>query len=185
MIFAMNKLFFQESRDKGGMGMSLETLGAVKGVGEFGGLVLGGLLGGWYISRVGLRRAFWPLVVCMHLPGLLYVWLSFTRPEIVWAYPVAFVEAFGFGAGFAAYFVFLMQVAQRGRFITTHYAIGTGLGAMFIAFATIFAGIVQSVFGYRGVFIAACLFAIPGVLTLLLIPLDSGPSKVASPASGH
>ena len=62
------------------------------------------------------------------LPGLLYVLLAFKQPGIVWAYPVAFVEAFGFGAGFTAYFVFLMQVAQRGRFTTTHYAMGTGLG---------------------------------------------------------
>jgi PAT family beta-lactamase induction signal transducer AmpG len=185
MIFAMNKLFFQDTRIKGGMEISLETLGAVKGVGEVAGLVLGGLLGGWYISRVGLRRAFWPLVICMHLPGLLYIWLAFTQPGLTWAYPVAFVEAFGFGAGFTAYFVFLMQIAQRGRFITTHYAMGTGLGAMFIAFATIFAGIVQSVFGYRGVFIAACLFSIPGVLTLLFIPLDKHQRAVAPRDAGH
>jgi hypothetical protein len=62
---------------------------------------------------------------------------------------------------------------------------GTGLGAMFIAFATIFAGIVQSVFGYRGVFIAACIFAIPGALTLLFIPLDKQASAVAPPSAGH
>jgi PAT family beta-lactamase induction signal transducer AmpG len=185
MIFAMNKLFFLDSRANGGLGISLETLSAVKGIGEVFGLILGGLLGGWYISRVGLRRAFWPLVACMHVPSLLYVLLAFKQPGIIWAYPVAFVEAFGFGAGFAGYFVFLMQVAQRGRFVTTHYAMGTGLGALFIAFATILAGIVQSVFGYRGVFIGACLFTLPGSLTLLFIPLDKSPSPVAPAASGH
>jgi PAT family beta-lactamase induction signal transducer AmpG len=185
MIFAMNKLFFLDTRAKGGMEISLQTLGAVKGMGEVFGLILGGLLGGWYISRVGLRRAFWPLVVCMHLPGLFYIWLAFKQPGLIWAYPVAFIEAFGFGAGFAAYFVFLMQIAQRNRFVTTHYAMGTGLGAMFIAFATIFAGIVQSVFGYKGVFIAACLFTIPGTLTLLFIPLDKNPPTVAPATAGH
>jgi PAT family beta-lactamase induction signal transducer AmpG len=121
----------------------------------------------------------------MHLPNLLYVLLALKQPGIVWAYPVAFIEAFGFGAGFAAYFVFLMQVAQRGRFTTTHYAMGTGLGALFIAFATIFAGIIQSVFGYVGVFIAACLFTIPGTMTLLFIPLDKHQPTVASSAPGH
>src|SRR4051812_4496345 len=70
MIFAMNKLFFMDKFENGGMNISLQTLGKIKGVGEVGGLILGGLLGGWYISVVGLRRAFWPLVICMHLPGL-------------------------------------------------------------------------------------------------------------------
>src|SRR4051794_11701486 len=121
----------------------------------------------------------------MHVPTLLSVWISPRQPGAAWAYPVVFIEAAGYGAGFAGYFVFLMQVAQRGRFVTSHYAIGTGLGALFITFATIFAGIVQSVFGYRGAFIAACLFTIPRTLTLLFIPLDKHPSVVAPPASGH
>ncbi len=185
MIFSMNKLFFLAHRDAGGMGLTLEKLSTAKGFGEVAGLIIGGLVGGWYISKVGLRRSFLPLVICMHLPGLLYVLLAYEQPGVIWTYPVAFVEACGFGAGFAAYFVFLMQVAQRGRYTTAHYAMGTGLGAMFIAFAGILAGIVQSVFGYRGVFIAACLFTIPGTLTLLFIPLDNSQSKVAPPAAGH
>jgi PAT family beta-lactamase induction signal transducer AmpG len=85
---------------------------------------------------------------------------------------VVFIEAFGYGFGFAGYFVYLMFVAQRGKFVTSHYAIGTGLGALFITFAIITAGIIESVFGYLGVFIAACLFTIPGTLILLFIPLD-------------
>jgi PAT family beta-lactamase induction signal transducer AmpG len=186
MIFAMAPLFILDKRELGGMGVALDDLGTIKGIAQVIGLMVGGLAGGWYISRVGLRRAFWPLVVCMHVPNLLYVWAAYTLPGKLALYPVVFFEAVGYGAGFAGYFVFLMQVAQRGKFITTHYAIGTGLGALFITFATILAGIVQSVFGYRGVFIAACIFTIPGTLTLLFIPLDKTPSA-ASPSApaGH
>jgi PAT family beta-lactamase induction signal transducer AmpG len=187
MIFAMAALFILDSRDAGGMGMTLAQLGLVKGLGQPLGLMLGGLLGGWWISRVGLRKAFWPLVICMHTPNLLYVWTAYAQPDPLWLYPVVFIEAFGYGVGFAGYFVFLMQVAQRGRFVTSHYAIGTGLGALFITFATIAAGIVQSVFGYTGVFIAACLMTIPGTLVLLFIPLDNEQSKslAAEAKGGH
>src|SRR5205823_11643560 len=117
----------------------------------------------------------------------LYIWAAYTLPRQGWLYPVVFLEAFGYGVGFAGYFVFLMHVAQRGKFVTSHYAIGTGLGALFIAFATILAGIVQSVFGYKGVFIAACLLTIPGTLTLLFIPLDpsQGRRVPAAPAAAH
>jgi hypothetical protein len=75
--------------------------------------------------------------------------------------------------------------AQRGKFVTSHYAIGTGLGALFITFATILAGIVQSVFGYKGVFIAACLLTIPGALTLLFIPMDEEETKKVKAAGDH
>lgn len=185
MVFAMAKLFILDERSKGGMGATLEQVGAILGVGQVGGLIIGGLLGGWFISRVGLRKAFWPLVVCMHTPNLLYVWIAAAQPAIGWLYPVVFIEAFGYGFGFAGYFVYLMHVAQRGKFVTSHYAIGTGLGALFITFATITAGIVQSVFGYKGVFIAACLFTIPGTLVLLFIPMDNEQTKAqAAEAKG-
>jgi len=177
MIFAMTSLFVLDARDAGGMGMTLGQLGMVKGLGQPIGLMLGGLLGGWWISRVGLRKAFWLLMICLHTPNLLYVWTAYTLPHPNWLYPVVFIDAFGYGVGFAGYFVFLMQVAQRGRFVTSHYAIGTGLGALFITFATIAAGIVQSVFGYTGVFIGACIMTIPGTLVLLFIPLDEEQSR--------
>src|SRR5205814_9307505 len=116
---------------------------------------------------------------------VLYVWMAYRRPDVLWLYPVVFAEAMGYGFGFAGYFVYLMQVAQRGRFVTSHYAIGTGLGALFITFATILAGIVQSVFGYVGVFVAACLFTVPGALTLLFIPLDESHGRGIRAASDH
>jgi PAT family beta-lactamase induction signal transducer AmpG len=96
-----------------------------------------------------------------------------------------FAEAFGYGVGFAGYFVYLMHVAQRGKFVTSHYAIGTGLGALFITLATILAGIVQSVFGYKGVFLAACLLTIPGTLVLLFIPMEEEDTKRVKVAGDH
>ncbi len=186
MIFVASGWFILGKPENGGMGISVEQLGFIKGVAQSFGLIFGGLLGGWWISKVGLRRAFWPLVVCMHVPNVLYIWAAYALPKPGWLYPVVFFEAFGYGVGFAGYFVYLMHVAQRGaRFVTSRYAIGTGLGALFIAFATILAGIVQSVFGYKGVFIAACLFTIPGTLTLLFIPMDEEQTKGIKAAGDH
>ena len=115
MVFAMASLFILDKRMAGGMEVSLQQLGLIQGVGQVGGLITGGLLGGWYISQVGLRRAFFPLVICMHVPNLLYIWAAWTLPRAGWLYPVSFCEAFGYGFGFAGYFVYLMHVAQRGR----------------------------------------------------------------------
>ena len=198
MIFVMVPLFMLDTVAAGGLGISLEGLGLIKGAGQVAGLIAGGLIGGWWIAKVGLRRAFWPIVVCLHVPNLLYVWTAFdqglARMDLQvggltissWPlYPIVFVEAAGYGVGFAAYFVYLMFVAQRGKYVTSHYAIGTGLGAFFITMATITAGIVHQVWGYKGVFIAACILTIPGVLTLLFIPLeDDDTRRVTSEAGG-
>ena len=187
MILKIVPLFFLDKPELGGMGLPVAEVGKIYGFGLPAGLIFGGLAGGAMIARIGLRRAFWPLVVCMHTPNLLYVLVAWVRPENhLWLYPVAFLEAFGYGFGFAGYFVYLMYVAQRRpEFRTSHYAIGTGLGALFITFAGILSGILQQAFGYLGFFIAACLFTIPGTLTLLFIPMDEEETKKVKAAGDH
>jgi PAT family beta-lactamase induction signal transducer AmpG len=187
MILKIVPLFFLGKWEEGGMALGVAEMGKIYGISLPAGLIFGGLAGGAVIAKVGLRRAFWPLVVCMHTPNLLYVLVAWERPaNHLWLYPVAFIEAFGYGFGFAGYFVYLMYVAQRRpEFRTSHYAIGTGLGALFITFAGILSGILQQAFGYLGFFIAACLFTIPGTLTLLFIPMDDAETKKVKAASDH
>jgi PAT family beta-lactamase induction signal transducer AmpG len=85
---------------------------------------------------------------------------------------VDFVDQFGYGLGYAAYAVYLMRVAQRGNHRTAHFAIGTGLGATFIALSGIIGGQILASTNYKTTFMYALLFAIPGLLTLAFIPHD-------------
>lgn len=187
MILKIVPLFFLGKTEDGGMGLGVEEVGKIYGFSLPLGLIFGGLLGGALIAKIGLRRAFWPLVICMHVPNLLYVLVAYQPPaNHLWLYPVAFTEAFGYGFGFAGYFVYLMYVAQRRpEFRTSHYAIGTGLGALFITFAGILSGILQQAFGFFGFFVAACLLTIPGTLTLLFIPMDEEETKKVKAAGDH
>ncbi len=187
MILKVVPLFFLDKWEAGGMALGIGEVGKIYGFGLPIGLIFGGLAGGAIIAKAGLRKAFWPLVICMHVPNLLYVLVAWNRPENhLWLYPVAIIEAFGYGFGFAGYFVYLMYVAQRRpEFRTSHYAIGTGLGALFITFAGILSGILQQTFGYFGFFVAACLFTIPGTLTLLIIPMDEEQTKKVKAEAGH
>jgi len=183
MVGRISPLFYQDPTSKGGLALSVEQIGIVNGIMGVVGIILGGIAGGVVVSRLGLRKAFWPLALAMHVPNLMYVWAAKALPtlpagaafhQVVFS-PIsiiAFVDQFGYGFGFAAYMVYLMWVAQRGKFQTSHYAIGTGLGALCIAVAGVMSGVLQRDLGYFNFFVTVIFFSLPGMLMLLLIPLD-------------
>lgn len=185
MVSKMSPLFLKDSVQNGGLAIANDQLGVIKGYFGVAGIVCGGLCGAWVVSKLGLRKSFVPLAVAMHLPNILYLLLATVSVPLAvvnlgsyFGYVpftlvgVDFVDQFGYGFGFAAYMVYLMQVAQRGKYTTAHFAICTGAGALCIAVAGILSGIIQSNFGYPTFFVSVLILSIPGVLTLLFIPLD-------------
>lgn len=190
MVGRITPLFLKEGLDKGGLALPNEQIGVVSSfVGVFA-IIVGGILGGIVVSKVGLRKAFWPLALAMHVPNLLYLWASFgTMPMTVvdLDYPgplnltigaITFIDQMGYGFGYAAYMVYLMWVAQRGNYRTAHYAIGTGLGALFIAMSGVIGGVVLDNFKFTGVFIAVLLGSIPGLISILIVPLDDSHKQI-------
>jgi PAT family beta-lactamase induction signal transducer AmpG len=185
MVTRWLALFFKDSPAVGGLGISTAQYGLINGFAGVWGIIVGGLIGGVVVARLGLRRSFWPLAICMHAPNLLYLWIAFAYKHyddpnhwqnlpflLDWPlYIAVFIHEFAYGFGFAAYFVFLMDVAQRGNFKTSHYAIGTGLGALCGTLAGITCGILLASMSYVGFFIAVCILSVPGLMCLLLIPL--------------
>ena len=151
------------------MGYSKEVVGLIDGVFGVSGIIVGGIVGGILVSKLGIRRSIWPLMAIMHLPNLLYVFAAAARPPDAVVYGIPFVEQFGYGVGFAAYMVVLQRIAQRGRFPTAHFAIGTGLGGLIIGVAGIVSGILQANFGWTTLFTVAVLVAVPGVLSIFLV----------------
>ena len=75
--------FLLDPRSAGGLGLRTQDVGIAYGTVGVIALTLGGLLGGWVISRGGLRRLLWPLMICMHAPNTLFVWLAAAQPESV------------------------------------------------------------------------------------------------------
>ena len=181
MVAKMSPLFLKDLPSAGGIGLDNEKLGFIKGAVGVAGIVIGGLLGGWTIGRIGLKKALWPLALVMHAPIALYLWASLARPApigsgLVTLGIVDFVDQFGYGFGFAGYYVILFRIAQRGSFVTSHYAIGTGLGATFIALAGIASGILQKQFGYPGFFVSALVLTIPGMMSMFFVPIGDDPA---------
>lgn len=172
MLSKMSGLFLLDPRSVGGLGLETIEVGAIIGNVGVISLVAGGLLGGIAISKFGLRPLLWPMVLFMNLPNLLYIWAAHAQPGPGSVYGIIAVDQFGYGFGLASYMVYVMYVCQSSRYQTTHYAIATAMMALGAMVAGIVSGYLQQYLGYFWFFVAVCIFTIPGMVLLQMIPLD-------------
>ncbi|HLZ18769.1 MAG TPA: MFS transporter, partial [Smithellaceae bacterium] len=73
--------FLLDAREKGGLGLSTAEVGWIYGTVGVVALMLGGLLGGYVIYRNGLKFWLWPMVIIMHIPDVIFVYLSHAQPD--------------------------------------------------------------------------------------------------------
>ncbi len=158
-LIKMINPFLVATREAGGLGLNTETVGLVYGTIGVLFLMLGGILGGIYASRVGLKKSMWWMAACMTLPCLSFVYLSIWQPENLWFISGALaIEQFGYGFGFTAYMLYMMYFSE-GEFKTAHYAICTAFMALSMMIPGAVAGYLQEALGYINFFwmvIACC-----------------------------
>ena len=158
-LIKMINPFLVASNEVGGLGLATEQVGIVYGTIGILFLTLGGILGGWFASKVGLKKSMWWMAACMTLPCLTFVYLSMALPTSLVAISIALaIEQFGYGFGFTAYMLFMIYFSE-GEFKTAHYAICTAFMALSMMIPGMFAGYIQEALGYVGFFwmvIACC-----------------------------
>jgi PAT family beta-lactamase induction signal transducer AmpG len=171
--------FLLDPRTAGGLGLKTQEVGIAYGTVGVTALVMGGLLGGWVTSRVGLGRVLWPLMICMHLPNLVFVALAVWQPTFLPLVSAAIaLEQFGYGFGFTAYLVYMLMVAggPDGSNVhkTAHYALCTGFMALGMMVPGMWAGWLQARLGYVHFFAWACIATLPSFAAAALIRIDPG-----------
>lgn len=169
MLLKLVSPFLLDKPADGGLGLTTSQVGIVYGTVGISALVLGGVIGGWLISRYGLRRCIWPLVISMHLPDLFFIYMAWAQPSYAMVYPLVALEQFGYGMGFTVFTVYLMYSAE-GKYKTSHYAISTGIMAIGMMLPGFISGWVQQKVGYTLFFVIVCLLTIPGMLTIPFLP---------------
>ena len=136
----------------GGLELSTDTVGLLYGTIGVICLLLGGILGGVYISRRGLKRSIWLMAAALTLPSFVYCYLSMAQPESLWLIGLAVsFEQFGYGFGFTAYMMYMMYFSE-GRYKTAHYAICTAFMALSMMIPGFVAGAIELSVGYSAFF---------------------------------
>lgn len=145
----------------GGLGLATDMVGLLYGTIGVAFLLLGGILGGIYISKRGLKKSLWVMAACMTLPCFTFVYLSTALPTNEWIIGAAIsIEQFGYGFGFTAYMLYMMFFSE-GEFKTSHYAICTAFMALSMMLPGFVAGKIEMALGYKGFFwlVMACCIA--------------------------
>ena len=153
--------FLVHSLEEGGLGLSTELVGTVYGVFGVIALLLGGILGGVYSSRVGLKKSLWVMAGFMTLPCLTFVYLAMAQPSNVVIITISLcIEQFGYGFGFTAYMLYMMYFSE-GEYKTSHYAVCTAFMALSMMLPGFVAGYIQEAIGYVWFFwlVMICCFA--------------------------
>lgn len=152
--FALKLLpaFLVDPVSEGGMGLSTVDFGLINNTVGVVGIVLGGILGGVFISRRGLRRSLWPMAASLALPCVVYLYMAIVQAVPLWAVGVCvFIEQFGYGFGFTAYSLYMIYISE-GEFKTSHYSLCTAFMAASMMLPGLVAGMLQEAMGYAWYF---------------------------------
>jgi PAT family beta-lactamase induction signal transducer AmpG len=155
-----------------GLGLSNEVLGDLNGTVGTAAFMIASLLGGWFVSKAGLKRSTL-LILCLalNIPNLTFVYLSQTRPDSVTIIgTIIFIEKFGWGFGAVGHMLYMMQQIAPGKFRTAHYAFATAFLGFCMMTTGIVAGNVQDSVGFNTFFWFVMIGAIPSLLATFFAP---------------
>jgi PAT family beta-lactamase induction signal transducer AmpG len=174
LMLKMAPAFLLDSPAKGGLGLQTQQYGLIYGTIGLITFLLGGLLGGWLVSKHGLKKCLLPTAVIQNLAILLYWGLAILKPGLAAIAITNSVEQFVYGLGTAAYIIFLLDTVKE-EYKASHYAIATALMAFGLLVPGFLSGYLADWLGYQSFFLVSFLCSIPGIISILYLPLDSPP----------
>jgi PAT family beta-lactamase induction signal transducer AmpG len=164
-------LFLIDSRANGGLGLTNQALGDINGTFGTGAYMIGSLLGGVYVSKIGLKKTLLPLCLCLNVPNVVYLYFSLAYPSSFALIAVALsVEKFFWGMGVVGLSIYMMQQIAPGPYRTAHYTFASALMGLNMMLTGMVSGKLGEWLGYRSFFIAVLLMAIPSILVTIAAP---------------
>ncbi len=147
------------------IGFSKTEIGAVVKLFGFWATVVGSLVGGVIMLRLGINRSLWIFGVLQGISTAGFAFLAHVGHSIPLLSGVIAFENLSGGMGTAAYVAFMASITNK-RFTATQYALLSSLMGVPRVIASAPTGFLAKHVGWEGFFIACTLIAIPGMLLL-------------------
>ncbi|MBM4190063.1 MAG: AmpG family muropeptide MFS transporter [Betaproteobacteria bacterium] len=157
------------------MGFSMTEIGLVAKNAGLWPSVVGGLLGGVWMIRLGINRALWLFGALQMVAILGFAWLAWLGPQT--AVDVAHltalaivigIEAFGVGLGTAAFVAYIAHTTHP-LYTATQFALFTSLAAVPRTVVNASTGYMVEMLGWPLFFVVCFLLAVPGMLLLFKV----------------
>ena len=150
------------------MGFSKTEIGLIAKNAGLWPSVIGGLLGGVWMVKLGINRALWLFGAVQMLAILGFAWLAVVGHNLFVLGIAIGVEAFGVGLGTAAFVAFIAYTTHP-LYTATQFALFTSLAAVPRTFANAATGYLVESLGWRNFFLFCFVAAIPGMLLLFKV----------------
>ena len=158
------------------MGFSKTEIGLIAKNAGLWPSIVGGLVGGIWMTSLGINRALWIFGLVQMLAILGFVWLATLGHSLLWLAIVIGVEALSVGLGTAAFVAFIAHTTNP-LYTATQFALFTSLAAVPRTFANAATGYLVEWCGWMTFFQICFVIAIPGMLLLLKVAPWNGQSK--------
>jgi len=150
------------------MGFSKTEIGLVAKNAGLWPSVIGGLLGGIWMIKLGINRALWLFGAVQMVAILGFAWLATVGHSLPWLAIVIGVEALGVGLGTAAFVAYIAHTTHP-LYTATQFALFTSLAAVPRTFANAATGYLVEWLGWVTFFLFCFAIALPGMLLLLKV----------------
>jgi PAT family beta-lactamase induction signal transducer AmpG len=162
MVGKVSILFLIDTFRNGGVGLSPQEFGFVMGIVGIVALTFGGFLGRKAVRRFGLYHCLMPMTLCMLIPCVVYVALSYWQPEdLLLVGAGVLVDQLAYGLGFAAYLSYLKL---------THYReCGKSLMALSLLLGCLVPGPLVYALGYNAFFVLSLAVSFLTILSSLML----------------
>jgi len=157
------------------MGFSKTDIGLIAKNAGLWPAVIGGMLGGLWMVKIGINRALWLFGVVQLLSIFGFAWLAsighhseigaLERTQLA---VVIALEALGVGLGTVAFVAFIAR-STHPAYTATQFALFTSLMAIPRTFANAATGWLVESMGWTGFFLLCAALAVPGMLLLLKV----------------
>ena len=157
------------------MGFSKTQIGLIAKNAGLWPAVIGGMLGGLWMVKIGINRALWLFGVVQVVSIFGFAWLAsvghhteITPVELAQLAIVISLEALGVGLGTVAFVAFIAR-STHPAYTATQFALFTSLMAVPRTFANAATGWMVEAMGWTSFFLLCAVLAIPGMLLLLKV----------------
>ena len=133
--------------------------------------VVGAILGGMFIAKVGLRIGLWTLTLVQTLAVVLYIMLAVFKPCIYWVAVVHAFETTSVSLSGVALVNYVMFTCKKD-FKASHYAVGSGLIMLGGGIASMLSGFIAARIGYVNFFTLSLIACVPGIILMFFLPFE-------------